>query len=234
MKMLVVASPTLSPLSTDGPIPTDGQPVWSRCIYCQSRVIREPGPSPRECWHNVNRSNQPGGHVYTRDGPFPFPVAVWQEGDPNCPECNGTRTIRLGTEELGEDVSCIRCDYHGAVVAAVEVTGKGHHADDCAHDAPGPVHGFPQGRVREVERRYCRPDALPDHWHPPTGHVTKLDVPIPMERPPVGCPGPASPQTFHREWSEDCPECGPGGPVSWWWADIDPELLPATIHTEGS
>lgn len=46
----------------------------------------------------------------------------------------------------------------------------------------------------------------------PTSRPLCTDVPVPMD---VACPGPASPQTFHREWSPDCPECGPFTVARW-------------------
>lgn len=154
-RTLVVASPTLTPLSTADPLP-EGQSV----------------------------------------------VAVWQEVD--CPLCYGgkVRTFECADDHeefLGRCQDCPDSGQVGAVVATVEVTGKGHHADECYPDDP-----MVSGALN------CAHDPVKGAvgCHTPTGEVTRLDVPIPMERTTAKAEG------HFGEIKR---------PAPWWWADIDLE-----------
>lgn len=157
-RLLVVASPTSSPLSTDVPIPTDGQPQWYRCDDGGmqgegTRWIHRPGLSDTPCRRCVP------------DGPFPFTVAVWVEDDVPC--------CFPGYEHDG---ACDPAGAIGAIVGLVTVTGLSHKADSCLRSSRvDPATGLLTGI-------YCHPDALPDCWHTPTGKVTPIE-PIPCERP---------------------------------------------------
>ena len=180
-RMLVVASPSLSPLSTAGPLPTDGQPEWWRCEECARRL-----ETIEDCASCVDAG---GRHEWVPDGVFPFTVAVWQADTLLCD----------GTAHEGD------CDRGGAIVATVEVTGPSHHAEDCRH--------FNGVGLRDY---HCSWDALPDCWHTPTSTVTRLDPPIPAERPTV-----YSEEAFIASLDDH----RPGDiPASWWWADLDLEV----------
>ncbi len=271
-RMLVVPSLTLSPLCTDVPVPTEGQPEWWRVEGRHGRFSKsallavgytELGPS---------------------DGVYPHPVAVWQEVDgtlltlqrhqanpnvhPYTCENRGdgkhrtTRDLGVLTPTLDGWV-CKDCDYTqpfhgwgkgvmvGAVTAIVEVTGPGHHADECCPDKGqgyDGIHGLgcgcneswrcsgkpltPEGQstagehcecwdsgdvnggyvcCRCGEGSICGAVIARSGWHTPTGVVTPLDVPIPMERPTV-CGG-------HRYPRPGCRD----KPAGSWWADINME-----------
>ncbi len=191
-RMLVVVSPTLSPLSTDVPVPTEGQPEWLRCQDCGTRVAVHEKPRRRECWSDDMHWS--GYHRPVR-GPYPFTVAVWQE------------VCICSHPPEGASVSPIEGVNHasgcpiGVVVGMVEVTGPGHHADECRH--------FNGVGLRDY---HCRWDALPDCWHTPTGKVTPID-PIPMERP--------TEQVEVTKMEDPDPVYMPGRPQTSWWADID-------------
>lgn len=193
-ELLIVPSPTLVPLSTVVPVPTDGQPERYIC------------PDPLDPVYEPFTIDPDRGGVTCKRcepvGPFPFTVGVWQEV---------SEWVRLQPTMGGPNY---RCDpppptEHyaweertvGAVVATVEVTGKGHHADECfqwCHEL-GVSDGW-----------HCHPDALPDGWHTPTVEVTVLDTPIPMERPAMKPSG-------YAAWGNVA--AGPPQPA-WWWADL--------------
>ena len=212
--LMVVASPTTSPLSTAVPLPTDGLPEWWRCVDCGERAVRDDYPSCDEC----------GGDVDIPDGPFPVTVAVWEEIW-HCGRCK----LPKG------DVDGCYCGYVtsypvGAVVATVEVTGPPHEAAECVIGD----NGIWQACAKFVPLT---------GWHTPTGTVTVLPEPIPCERPWSGTAGtPDRPVcgSLDTDGAGPCvlsPPLGDGSahvhhgaedvgrdPASWWFADLDLEV----------
>lgn len=91
------------------------------------------------------------------DGPFPFTVARWAEV-----KCRDSCCTDLGG---------------GAITHLVEVTGPSHHADKCMDTDLVEFHPL------TYRASFCADDAAPDCWHTPTGKVTPLVEPIPVERP---------------------------------------------------
>ncbi len=178
-RMLVVASNTTSPLCTDVPVPTEGRGEWAGCDECGERSWGGGRVFGPPLWCGVCR-----GHM-SLDEVYPFTVAVWQE------------VCICSHPPSGASVSPIEGVNHasgcpiGVVVAMVEVTGPGHHGS----------HEF--GRWT-----WCPPKDE-DLWHTPTGKVTVLDVPIPMERPFEGV------SDEREKWVRV--------PAGSWWADINME-----------
>lgn len=189
-EMLIVPSPTLVPLSTAVPVPTDGQPHHFACDKCETRVL----PGDIRCTACQSDQIRP-------DGPFLFTVGVWQEVRCYTPD-------KCHAAWCGDEV-CAR--GFGAVVATVEVTGPSHHAKDCARcmcasgdgSMPAMARCFAESHVVE----YCHPDTAGDCWHTPIGEVTPLDVPIPMERP-----------TSYHDAEADVTVCDVS--PAFWWADL--------------
>lgn len=222
--LLVVASPSLSPLSTSVPLPTDGLPEWWRCQDCgnRERGDRNGGVVTHKSWC------QPGTPTIVPDGPFPVTVAVWTE-DKRCIYCHvvempGLTSLKCysNVRSTGEPGSHV-WSRNGALTHLVEVTGPSHHADECVRLRPawGPMRKTPDNNLI----RWCHDDALPDCWHTPTSTVTRLDVPIPMERPPEDQAAEVAARTHF--WSLH------GGqdarsmltpPAPWWFADLDLEV----------
>lgn len=202
-RLLVVASPTSSPLSTPSPVPTDGQPEWSKC------------PVTRIVGHERNQEEPCRACV--PDGPFPFTVGRWEE----------VRLCMPCGEYPGSDhLTGIECDGYvepkvGAVVELAEVIGPSHHADQCSVVLPV----WRPGAASPVRR--CHPDAAPDYWHTPVGTVTRLDQPIPVERPVIRHTT-LDPRCFTRPdqfppgtLAPNPPETSPSS----WWTDIDQEAV---------
>ena len=171
MTLLIVASETSSPLCTDTPIPTDGQPQWWV------------GPGGYRAHLGPDEDDHSWCDRCVPDGPSPFTVAVWrmyQEPDHKGHEpdrINGTpwlQCLDCSTEDEVVDWTII--EPVGAIVELTEVVGPSHYADECfqwIHEL-GVSDGW-----------HCHPDAAPDCFHTPVGTVTPID-PIPCERPEEG------------------------------------------------
>lgn len=190
-KTLIVASDTVAVLSTAGPIPTDSlaRLPAHRCSVCG---VRWRDDEPHLCG---------SGRAPVSDGPFPFTVAVWQQ-DPEA-------VLLLRMADLPLDDAVRLGLMHGQVVASVEVTGPSHEADDCFTRVLPETAGQTEPRYE-----FCHPDASPDGWHTPVGEVTRLDPPIPHERPMV-----YSTEGFLA--SLDDGRDGDLPPASAWWADLE-------------
>jgi len=154
--LVVVGTLTEGVLSTDVPVPTDGQPTWWRCSKHRRR-FRDHCP-----WGTLISSPKPV-HDVAADGPFPFTLAVWQETHMFCADPTTWN--------------------NGAVVATVTMTGPSHYADECRHGRYS-KRRFTFSDLKEgTSPSYCHPDAVPDRWHTPVGEVSWFDPPRPMERP---------------------------------------------------
>lgn len=207
-RMLVVASPTLTPLNTAEPVPTDGQPTWWRCSRCGTREQTHDGLI------GVEHETPSGMEVceadsMAPDGPFPFTVVVWQEVA-TCGACGAEFSWPVPSSVLPpvcERHASGRCDPWddpiGGVVATVEVTGPSHHADECCISVA-------EALALGEDTQLCDSDAASDCWHTSVGQVTQLDRPIPMERPL----GAGADVTVWPVWSAEA-----------WWADLDLENL---------
>ena len=153
---MVVVSASTSPLSTDVPIPTDGQPEWWRC-ECGHRSRFAPEVTRAVHSHG----GAAAGNPMERDGPFPFTVAVWNEVEDRS-SCEAAPTVAdVGGCGCGDEDHCL----FGAITHLVVVTGPSH-----------------QGNHEFGRWTWCPPRDEPDRWHTPTRAVTPID-PIPCDRP---------------------------------------------------
>ena len=180
MTSLIVASETSTPLSTDVPVPTDGQPEWSRCPECEVRfepTLVDRDPASRVRHQACGRSPVPAG-------PFPFTVARWDEV-----ECASWDCIWLGGDGRGCHHGTLT-NTVGAIVELVEVVGPSHF----------PYLGMHHSRCSD--EHLCHPDAAPDCFHTPTGTVTPID-PIPCERPVVRLANGTFPDSHPLWWADD-------------------------------